>query len=140
FLTYADAAWVCLDEAQRTRGDERRARLADAEKFARKLTATRRPLAGALADQIRAQALILSGQTEAALPLLNDAQAELRRYHSVYQYATTYLYGRLLGGDDGKAACARATNWAESEGIACPERWFAMFAPALRALSDVRSV
>lgn len=137
FLTYADAGWACLDEARLVQGSERKSLLQQAERFARKAADTRRPLAAALAGQIRAQSALLSGRHDAAIDGLQEAEESLRAQQSVYQFPTAYLLGRLLGGREGESRRARALAWADAEGVANPARWFAMFAPALRMLPDV---
>lgn len=137
FLTYTDAAWACLDRAARSPRSERGRLLAEARRFARKVSETKRPLADALADQICAQVLVLSDQPEEAVGMLRSAEAEFRAHHSVYQFPTGYLMGRLLGGAEGQSVCTRALTWATGEGVMDPERWFAMFVPVLRMLSDV---
>lgn len=131
-VSYLDAAWVALHRACRVTSGERPALVREVLHYARKVEQTRRPLAPALADQIRAQALVIGGHHQKAAVLLRRAEADLRSQHSVYQYPTAYLLGTLLGGDEGKLHCARALSWATGEDIARPARWFAMFAPVLR--------
>jgi hypothetical protein len=132
-LSYVDGAWVALHQACRAHPGQRSEPLREALQYARTVEQTRRPLASALADQIRAQALIVSGRRDEAIVPLRRAEAELRAQHSVYQFPTAYLLGTLLTGEEGKLRCARALKWATDEDIAEPIRWFAMFAPALRA-------
>jgi eukaryotic-like serine/threonine-protein kinase len=131
-LSYLDAAWVTLHQACRAGRTERAELLREALHYAQKVEQTKRPLASALADQIRAQALLLHGQRDQAALLLRRAEVELRAQQSVYQYPTAHLLGTLLAGDEGKLYCTRALNWAADENIADPARWFSMFVPVLR--------
>jgi hypothetical protein len=101
---------------------------------ARKLAETKRPLADELARQIRGQLHVLTNEKDLALELLSQAESGLREHQSVYQYPTAYLIGRLLGQAQGNVYLKRALDWASREGISDPDRWFAAFAPALRAL------
>jgi hypothetical protein len=132
-LSYVDGAWATLHAACRARPAERSALLHEVSRYARKIVQTRRPLANALADQIRAQALLLDGQRDQAVLTLRRAESALRAQHSVYQFPTAYLTGVVLGGEEGKLHCARALTWATREDIADPLRWFAAFVPVLRA-------
>jgi hypothetical protein len=131
-VSYLDGGWVTLHQACRARSDQRSELLREALHYARKVAQTKRPLAGPLADQIRAQALALGGQRDEAVLLLQNVEAQLRAQQTVYQFPTAYLLGTLLGGDEGKLHCERALSWASRENVADPTRWFAMFTPLLR--------
>jgi hypothetical protein len=133
-LSYLDGAWVSLQQACRTHSTVRSELLREASGYARKVVDTRRPLAKPLADQIHGQVAVLAGRRDEAVLLLRRSEAMLRTQHSVYQFPTAYLLGTLLGGDEGKAYCAQALNWASAESIANPTRWFTMFVPVLRSV------
>jgi hypothetical protein len=132
-LSYLDGAWATLHQACRARSDRRSELLREATHYARKVAQTKRTLASPLAEQIRAQVLVVNGQRDEAVLSLRRAEEELRAQHSVYQFPTAYLLGTLLGGEEGKLYSERALGWASGENIADPTRWFSMFVPVLRA-------
>jgi len=131
-LTHSDAAWACLDECVRSDTDGKLELLHQVRRHTRGIVKTRWPFGQFLADQINAQANIVIGDLAEAVRLIQRAEAGMRAHQSIYQYPTAYLAGKLMGGDEGRALCSRALDWATREGIANPTQWFAMFSPVLR--------
>ncbi len=133
-LTHTDWGWACLDQGARSEATERSTLTREALRHARAIRRTKWPLACAFADQIQAQVMFLEGRGSEAVPLLCSAAKALSEQHSVYQYPTSYLAGKLMGGEEGRALSTRALDWATREGVSNPQQWFATFAPALRVV------
>jgi hypothetical protein len=97
---------------------------------ARILTRKHPRWAKAVALQIRAGVANVRQQRQAALELLQQAEAEFRACEMAHVVAACqYRQGTLRGGEEGRAAIATAEAWAVSQRVMNPPRMFDMLAP-----------
>jgi len=90
------------------------------------------PVWPALADLLEAGCARLDARDDDARRLLESAIAGLDRLQMVVHAAAARRgLGRLIGGSEGEALTARADEHLKLQGIAHPETWAAVLAPAL---------
>jgi len=116
--------------AVEARPGERRARIAEARRMARKLARERCEVAQALAASLAACADNAAGDHAAAGAALRVAleHAEAASYGLLVAPAR-YRLGELLGGDEGSALVRGAVEELTAQGVRDPARWVAMMLP-----------
>jgi len=112
--------------------DGPRTHLREALRCARGLERERARWGGMLALLIRGSVASVEGDRQAAVTLLERAEAEADTVHmSHYVAACRHRRGTLLGGSQGQALVADALAWAASQRVADPPRIFDMLAPGM---------
>lgn len=110
--------------------DDPRVHLREALHCAHKLERERTRWADVLALVVRASVASVEGDRQAAVMLLEKAEAKADATHmSHYVAACRYRRGTLLGGSLGQSLIADALSWAASQRVVDPPRIFDMLAP-----------
>jgi eukaryotic-like serine/threonine-protein kinase len=90
-----------------------------ATRLARRMEGERAPWISALARTVRACIASLSGDAEAVLRLLSEAEPLLEAHHfEGIVAAVRHTRGRLIGGDIGRALVERAESWMAAQQVA----------------------
>ncbi len=114
----------------RARRSEQRALCREVEQDATRLLKEHRPWCDPLVALLRAGAAATQGDAGRAEALLRDAAAGLDAAHmALYATAARWQWGRLVGGDEGRAAVTAAEKWMTDQGIVNRARMAAMLAP-----------
>jgi hypothetical protein len=135
FLRVEYVAIIVLDVRARAgiaaaTNENRRRRLRDALRCARKLDRKHSGWAHAISLLIRAGVASVKQQKPVALGLLERAETEFRAAEMAHFVAACqYRRGTLVGGEAGQALVTAADAWAASQGIVNPRRVFEMLAP-----------
>ena len=111
----------------------RRARLAEARRYARKLERERMPWSTALAAIVRAAVAHQTGDrtgTIAALRSAMDVAGEANI--ALHAAAARHELGLLIGGDEGAVLVREAEEAMKTRGVVAPSRYAAMLVPGLR--------
>jgi serine/threonine protein kinase len=108
---------------------DRAAFLLTASRDAALLEKERLPWSDGLARLIRAGVAVGPKRAEAATMLREAADGFEAADMSLHAAAARRLLGDLAGGDEGRAAVARADNWMKGQGIQNPARLSALLAP-----------
>ena len=125
-------ARVALARAAGARGAERAAAIAEVARATSLLRRDAAPVWSALADLLDAGRARIDGRDDEARRSLEAAIAELDALHMVVHAAAARRgLGRLVGGSEGAALTARADEHLRLQGIAQPDTWAAVLAPAL---------
>jgi eukaryotic-like serine/threonine-protein kinase len=125
-------ARVALARAAGARGSERSQALDEVKRAAALLRRDPAPVWLALADLLDAGCARLDARDQDARRSLESAIATLDSLHMVvHAAAARRALGRLIGGSQGDALTARADEHLKLQGIAHPETWAAVLAPAL---------
>ncbi|MGO9834425.1 MAG: protein kinase domain-containing protein [Polyangiaceae bacterium] len=110
----------------------RRVRVAEARRAARRLRAERMAWTVTLAAVVEAAAENAAGNQVAAVAALRaavgSAEDSLMAMHAT---VARHRLGTVIGGDEGRALVDRANETLAREGIACPERWMAIYLPGV---------
>ncbi len=114
----------------RARPSSQRALCREVEQDAGRLLKERTPWCTPLVALLRAGAAATQGDPIRAESLLRDAATGLEAGHmELYAAAARWQRGRLVGGDEGRAAVAAAERWMSDQGIVDRARMAAMLAP-----------
>jgi len=125
-------ARVALAGAAAARGAERAALLDEVACTIAILRRDPAPAWSALSALLEAGCARIAGRDDDARKMLEAAIAQLDALHMVvHAAAARRALGALVGGSEGEALTARADEHMRLQGIAEPERWAAVVAPAL---------
>ena len=114
----------------RVRRSEQRTLCREVEQDAGRLLKERMPWCNPLVALLRAGAAATQGDLARAESLLREATTGLEAGHmALYAAAARWQRGRLVGGDEGRAAVAAAEAWMSEQGIVDRARMAAMLAP-----------
>lgn len=109
---------------------ERDSHVRKAEAHARVILKERTQWGDPLAHVLRAGVAAARGQTDAAIQMLESAEAGFGAAEmALHAAAARRRRGELVGGDAGGSLVASADGWMAGQGIRCPERMAAMLAP-----------
>ncbi len=121
---------VALESAARAAPSERGALLRAVESDARRLIREQVPYGVGLGLLLRAGAARVRGDLEGARAGLEQAAATLEAAEVGLFLAPLWRWqGELLGGDEGRALCARSAAWMQERGVHQPERVATMLVP-----------
>jgi len=125
-------ARVALAGAAAARGAERAALLDEVACTIAILRRDPAPAWSALSALLEAGCARIAGRDDDARKMLEASIAQLDALHMVvHAAAARRALGALVGGSEGEALTARADEHMRLQGIAEPERWAAVVAPAL---------
>jgi eukaryotic-like serine/threonine-protein kinase len=109
---------------------ERAAALRVAARCVKRIARERSPWGDAVATLIQAGVAHVRGERAAAIAHLGLAAARLDAFDMpLYAAVARRRLGQLVGGDDGRAAVARADAFMKAKGVVDPERLARMYAP-----------
>ena len=125
-------ARVALARAAGSRGSERSDALQEVARATAILRRDPAPVWSALSDLLDAGRACIDGREEDARGSVESAIAGLDALQMlVHAAAARRVLGRLVGGSEGEALTTRADEHLKLQGIAVPETWAAVLAPAI---------